>query len=103
MALGTHQSTLFLKVKTSDTEDLTSSKGKTKGVKNRTASNFWMATLEARRQEINDLKVLRKKDFQDRILYPKSQNIVSSVSFKAAIGNASYRNKAIKENQENGF
>ena len=40
-----------------------------------------MATLEARRQEINDLKIMREKEFQDKILYLKSQNIASSIPF----------------------
>lgn len=30
--------------------------------------------------ESNDLKILREKDFQGRILHPKSQNLVSSPS-----------------------
>lgn len=89
MVLGTHQGTLFLKISTLDTKRGSyrlSARKKPQRAKNRTASNFWMVTLEARRQESNNLKILRRKDFQNRILYPKSQNIASSVSFKAAIG-----------------
>lgn len=56
-----------------------------------------MATLEARRQEINDLKIMREKEFQDKILYLKSQNIASSIPFlRKLLENEG--NKAIKEN-----
>lgn len=62
-----------------------------------------MATLEARRQGIGDLKTLRKRS--NREYYMQCLKILPPLYpfLKKLLENVSQENKAIKKNQENGL
>lgn len=89
--MGTQQGTWFLKIRTSDTKRgmYRLSARKKERAKIRKATVFWMATLEARRQGIGDLKTLRKRSNREYYmqclkilppLYPFLKKLLENVS-----------------------